>query len=130
MQGADGEERHGSQRRDHEAEEDGPARAAHAVHLGENVTQHVGQREQQRAAVGDQREQREPADGELRAELDQLDRGDVRDQQERAEQRDDEVVHARRAGGERGPGLGCHPAIVRECRRCLCIRRFSGRLLS
>ena len=70
-----------------EAEQDRPPGLAEPVHLAQHVAEDVGEREQERAAVGDDR-----------AELDQLRRADVGDQQQAAEQHDDEVVVARPSG--------------------------------
>ena len=68
-------------------------------YLGEDVPEHVGERKQERSAVG-----------QHGAELDQLGGADVRDQQQAAEDRNDDVVVA--GSGCRGWHVCCNPSLV------------------
>ena len=79
-----------------EAEEDRPPGGLESVHLGEHVADHVGQREDDEPAVGDDR-----------AERDALGRGHVGDDHQRGEDRDEYRVVGRPHLSECGAAALC-----------------------
>ena len=87
-------------------------RGLEPVHLGQHVADHVGQREDDEPAVGDDR-----------AERDALGRGHVGDDHQRGEDGDEDRIVGRPDLSERGMLLfggglvACHPAIIRSGER-------------
>ena len=79
-----------------EPEDDGPSGGLEAVHLGQHVADHVGQREDDEPAVGDDR-----------PECDALGGGHVGDDHQRREDRDEDRIVGRPDLGECCARSGC-----------------------